>query len=60
MRLKTVKVNNPKNVIVQIPIAVINKWGLNATDSLEVSIDECEKTVQIRPRKGYTQIRTGS
>ncbi len=58
--IKTVKVTNPKNVIVQLPRYIVDKWGLKQGDGLEVLTDEKEETITIKPRKGYVNIRPGS
>ena len=58
--IKTVKVTNPKNVLVQLPRHIVDKWGLKQGDSLEVFTNEKEETITIKPRGGYVIIRTGS
>ena len=58
--IKTVKVTNPKNVIVQLPRYIVDKWGLKQGDGLEVLTDEKEETITIKPRGGYVNIRPGS
>jgi len=58
--IKTVKVTNPKNVIVQLPRYIVDKWGLKQGDGLEVLTDENEETITIKPRGGYVNIRAGS
>ena len=32
--IKTVKVTNPKNVLVQLPRYIVDKWGLKQGDEL--------------------------
>lgn len=59
-RIKTVKVTNPKNVLVQLPRYIVDKWGLKQGDGLEVFTDEKEETITIKPRGGYVNIRPGS
>lgn len=45
---KTVNVRNPRNVLVQIPSAIVAQWGLQEGDQLGV---ECnDKEVTIRPQ----------
>jgi hypothetical protein len=57
MLLKKVKVNNPKNVLVQIPRFITTEfWKLNKDDGLEVHYDEPTRSIIIRPKK----IRAGS
>lgn len=52
MLLKTVKVNNERNVVLQIPIVISDiHWQLKQGDSLEVCYDEDTKEVRIRPQK---------
>ena len=43
--IKTVKVTNPKNVLVQLPRYIVDKWGLKQGDGLEVLTDEKEETI---------------
>jgi antitoxin component of MazEF toxin-antitoxin module len=57
--IKTVKVTNPKNVLVQLPRYMVDKWGLKQGDSLEVLTDENEEAITIRPRGRYVNIRPG-
>lgn len=59
MHVKTTKVTNPKNVLVQIPGFIIEKWALDTNDGVEVHISDDEQTVQIKPRKRYVQIHVG-
>ena len=49
LMLKTVKVTNPRNVLVQIPAFVISQWNLNVDSRLEVSYNECTGQVTIQP-----------
>ena len=58
--IKTIKVTNPKNVLVQLPRYIVDKWGLKQGDGLEVHTDEKEETITIKPRGGYVIIRPGS
>jgi hypothetical protein len=58
--IKTVKVTNPKNVLVQLPCYIVDKWGLKHGDGLEVLTNEAEDAVTIRPRGRYVNIRPGS
>ena len=60
MYIKTVKVTNPKNVLVQLPRHIVDKWGLKQGDGLEVFTNEKEETITIKPRGGYVNIRPGS
>lgn len=47
---KTVNVTNPKNVLVQIPSYIAGvKWKLQSGDMLEVSYNEDNSEVTIRP-----------
>lgn len=57
--IKTVKVTNPKNVLVQLPRYIVDKWGLKQGDGLEVLTDENEETITIRPRGRYVNIHPG-
>jgi hypothetical protein len=54
MLLKTIRVNNPKNVLVQIPGCISATWGLTAASTLEMHYDEESSTITIRP---YVQRR---
>ena len=60
IHIKTVKVTNPKNVLVQLPRYIVDKWGLKQGDSMEVFTDEKEETITIKPRGRYVNIRPGS
>lgn len=48
MQIKTVKVTNPCNVVLQIPGFVASKWGVQRDDELEVHYDEETDEVRIR------------
>lgn len=56
MHIKNVRVNNNKNVLVQIPGFISNKWALLDNDMLEVHLSNDGESVIIRPKK----IRAGS
>lgn len=60
MHIKTVNVTNAKNVLVQIPGFVVQKWGLQEGDGVDVCISENEKSIIITPRFETTKIRAGS
>lgn len=60
MHIKTTKVKNPKNVIVQIPGFIAEKWNLQTGDGVEMHVSEEEDSVRIIPRKGYVQVSAGS
>lgn len=49
MHVKTVKVTNPRNVLVQIPSFVIATWGAAQCSSLEVHYDEKQGQITIKP-----------
>ena len=49
MRVKTVNVTNPRNVLVQVPSFVIANWGITLGSHLEVCYDEQKQTITIRP-----------
>lgn len=49
MRVKTVNVTNPRNVLVQVPSFVIADWGVTLGSHLEVHYDEQKQTITIRP-----------
>jgi hypothetical protein len=49
MHLKTVKVTNPNNVLVQIPGYVVSQWGAQRGDTLEVTYNEGSVQIKIRP-----------
>ena len=59
MHVKTVKVSNAKNILVQIPGFIAKNWALTEDDSLEVHLSEDGKAVIIKPRKGFINVRTG-
>lgn len=48
MLTKTVRVTNPRNVLVQIPSFIISNWNLTLADKLEVHYNEETKEVTIR------------
>lgn len=56
-QLKTVKVTNPKNTIIQIPGVIMDIWGLKKGDSVDVSLDETTGSVVLTPKEGYITIR---
>jgi len=58
--IKTVKVTNPKNVLVQLPRYIVDKWGLKQGDGLGVFTDEKEETITIKPCGRYVNVRPGS
>jgi hypothetical protein len=58
--IKTVKVTNPKNVVVQLPGHLIERWGVQQGDGMEVYTNETEEGVYIKPKKRYVRIRAGS
>lgn len=60
MHLKTAKVKNPKNVLIQIPCFIVEKWNLHAGDGIEVHINDDEQSITILPRKGFAQVCKGS
>lgn len=55
--LKTVKVTNPKNTLVQIPRVITDLWGLKEGDSVDVVLDETTGKVILTPKEGYITIR---
>lgn len=59
MYLKTVKVHNPKAVLLQIPGFVSEKWGLTTEDGVEVHIADDERTIILKPRKGLVKVLAG-
>lgn len=48
-KVKTVRVTNPRNVIVQIPTYIVGQWNPKSLSYLEVLYDEQTKEVRIRP-----------
>ena len=55
--LKTVKVTNPKNTLVQIPRVITDLWGLKEGDSVDVVLDESTGKVILTPKEGYITTR---
>lgn len=49
MHVKTVRVTNPRNVLVQVPSFVIADWGVALGSHLEVHYDETKQQVTIKP-----------
>lgn len=54
--LKTVKVRNPKNVLVQVPKYVAESWGLTTEDSIKVFMTD-DGNVMLQPKKGYFKVK---
>lgn len=48
MLVKTVRITNPRNVLVQIPSFIIGNWNLTLSDKLEVHYDEEAQEVTIK------------
>lgn len=46
MRVKTVRVTNPRNVLVQIPSYIVGEWALQLNDTLEVHYDGTNVTIK--------------
>ena len=57
MHIKTVRVTNSKNVLVQIPGFSVKKWGLREGNEIDVSISADEESIIIKPRKQNIQPR---
>lgn len=51
--IKTVRVTNPKNTVIQVPGVVTDKWGINIGDAVEVYYDSETDIVMLKPRRGY-------
>lgn len=47
MLVKTIRVTNPKNVVLQIPGYVASVWGLTTDSQLELHFDD--EQITIRP-----------
>ncbi len=47
--IKTVRVTNPRNVLVQIPACIIAQWNPQELTHLEVLYDKDTRQVCIRP-----------
>lgn len=58
---KTVNVTNLKNVLCQIPRAVVSDWGLKVGDELELIYKDGEITIRpyVRRRGGLTERSDG-
>lgn len=56
MHIKTIKIKNPKAVLVQIPGFITEKWNLQSDDGVEVHISDDEQTVIIKPRKSFIRV----
>jgi hypothetical protein len=54
MLLKTVNVTNARNVLVQVPSALIAKWCLIEGDHLEVSVNADNSELIIKPRQNLS------
>lgn len=57
MHVKTVKVTNSKNVLVQIPGFIIEKWGIGKGDAIEVIQNVLTGELILRPRKSYISFK---
>lgn len=57
MHIKTVKVTNPSNVLVQIPGFVVAQWGVQLGDVLEVLYDDGQVRIgkAVPDRSGATE-----
>ena len=60
MRIKTVRVTNKNNVVIQVPGFIVKKWNLTESDFVEVHISDDEETVVLKPRKGFRAVSLGS
>lgn len=49
MLVKTVRVTNPRNAILQIPSFIVAAWQLKLDDRLEVHYNEDTGEITIRP-----------
>ena len=56
-KLKTVKVKNNSNVLVQVPKVIVDKWGLQNGDSIEVILTDGGDALILKPRRGYYDIK---
>ena len=58
MFYKVVNVTNPKNVLVQIPGAIVARWGVKEGDRIEVHVSENGNAIILYPKK--IQERSGT
>lgn len=56
-KLKTVKVKNKKNAILQIPSHVVEEWGLQEGDSIDMFLTDDGMHILLAPRKGYLHVK---
>lgn len=49
MLVKTIRVTNPRNTILQIPSFIVAAWELKLDDKVEVHYDDETKEITIRP-----------
>lgn len=56
-KLKTVRVKNTKNAILQVPSHVVETWGLQEGDSIDMFLAEDGQHIVLSPRKGYLHVR---
>lgn len=49
---KTVKVTNIKNVLCQVPRAVVSDWGLKEGDTLELTYRDGKITIEPHVQRG--------
>ena len=51
MLVKTIKITNPKNTVLQIPAAIMSKWGLTDNDSILMTLQDGH--LILSPQKGH-------
>ncbi len=56
-KLKTIRVRNNNNVLIQIPKVVIEKWGLQNGDSVEMLLSPEGDSITLKPRRGFYDIK---
>lgn len=53
VHIKTIRVTNPKNTVVQVPGIIAEQWGLEKNDAIEMLYCNEKNVVVLKPRKGF-------
>lgn len=54
--LKTIKIKNPRNTILQVPRAISDLWGLKEGDSIDMNVDDATGNLILIPKRGYLNV----
>lgn len=53
VHVKTIRVTNPKNTVLQLPGIIAEQWGLEKNDAIEMLYCSEKNAVILKPRKGF-------